>query len=440
MPKPVKAYNDFKELFEAAITYGLIEKPKNEFAKSVSESLHTVRFNNWIQEKKDWKYGDTEHYKKLLTKNNFIKCIKAENEKQSKKQGNAKAEFEKEKESWQINPFAKHNAEKLSELNEKNKQAEIDRRKCAETYIDPNFSYTRTLEDFKEKAEIERRNLDENVYLRFLRNCKEVYGNSAFYHIQWTNSNIGDEHAAIKKFASEEINKLLQKSNELTASIQTEQMAVNTEKLLIAHKIWGENRITYTSPIFHHIPHIIEEYNLDSKEAINILLDLQGSFSPEQRQYIREHIIPYLRERDFKKETLVTPVTENDTQITIKPTFKTEAIEPLYNILKGYFQPNEQRELKQILLTGNDTKKPLLFMSNGNRLADVFKKLIEHEFITVCHKQDLQKWITKNFVFKHLKQKKAFTPDYIEKCISRNYYPCKKPLFEIEKGEIVKAN
>lgn len=127
--------------------------------------------------------------------------------------------------------------------------------------------------------------------------------------------------------------------------------------------------------------------------------------------------------------------TEQET-IEIKPVLKPEAVQIVFDIIKDFFSPEQQKELKQILETGNKASKKMLFKGNGNRLTDTFKKLIEHDFITGCQKQDLINWIISNFTFTQQNKVKAFVYDTVEKTISRNFYPCKSPLIEIENKKI----
>lgn len=122
--------------------------------------------------------------------------------------------------------------------------------------------------------------------------------------------------------------------------------------------------------------------------------------------------------------------------IEMKPVLKPEAVQMVFDILKDFFSPEQQAELKQIIKTGNKANNKLLFNGTGNRLTDTFKKLIEHDFITGCQKQDLINWIISNFTFTQQNKMKAFIYDTVEKTISRNFYPCKSPLIEIKNGQI----
>ncbi|HXB41428.1 MAG TPA: hypothetical protein VNZ49_12855 [Bacteroidia bacterium] len=116
--------------------------------------------------------------------------------------------------------------------------------------------------------------------------------------------------------------------------------------------------------------------------------------------------------------------------------FKPEIFPTVFGILKDFFREGQQSDLRIVLETGKNSSEPLVFLDNGNRLANAFKQLKEADLITGCDKQELQDFITSNFKFLYRKQVKTFSADYIEKCISRNYYPCKRPLFEVVNGEI----
>lgn len=138
-------------------------------------------------------------------------------------------------------------------------------------------------------------------------------------------------------------------------------------------------------------------------------------------------------------EVLLYNLENKDINIDIKPRFKPEIIDQLFDILKDFFIPEDQPALKYILETGNNSVTKLLFRDNGNRLADTFKKLIEYDFIPGCEKQDLQKWVISNFNYLHRKKIKEYLPETIEKTISRNDNPCKSPLIEIKNGQILKV-
>jgi hypothetical protein len=130
--------------------------------------------------------------------------------------------------------------------------------------------------------------------------------------------------------------------------------------------------------------------------------------------------------------------TEQET-IEMKPVLKPEVLQIVFEIIKDFFSTEQQPDLKQVIGTGNIASKKLIFRGNGNRLTDTFKKLIEHDFITGCQKQDLINWIILNFTFTQQNKVKPFTYDTVEKTISRNDSPCKSPLIIIKNGQIQKV-
>ena len=151
----------------------------------------------------------------------------------------------------------------------------------------------------------------------------------------------------------------------------------------------------------------------------------------------------YLEKLLVHLNTLPPQQTETKTQqetIEIKPVFKPEAVQIVFDIIKDFFSLEQQTELKQVIITGNKASKKLLFKGRGNRLTDTFKKLIEHDFITSCQKQDLINWIISNFNFTQQNKVKEFIYDTVEKTISRNDQPCKSPLIEITNNQIQKIS
>jgi hypothetical protein len=114
------------------------------------------------------------------------------------------------------------------------------------------------------------------------------------------------------------------------------------------------------------------------------------------------------------------------------PIINPNIITPLFENLKLHFASEQHNQLKE-LLTNGVTSGKLHFRSNGNRLADAFKQLIKADLIINCTQKQLEIWIGSSFTYQYREIVKVFTDDYLEKCISRNEYPCKNPLKGIEK-------
>jgi hypothetical protein len=112
----------------------------------------------------------------------------------------------------------------------------------------------------------------------------------------------------------------------------------------------------------------------------------------------------------------------------IKPIFRQESIPEIFGLLKDFFTPQQQPLLEELLKTGNDASEPLIFLDNGCRIADAFKKLIETDFITGCQKKELENWIGRNFNYKYQDKNQPFKPRYLNDIISTTKDKCKKPI------------
>jgi hypothetical protein len=139
------------------------------------------------------------------------------------------------------------------------------------------------------------------------------------------------------------------------------------------------------------------------------------------------------------QNTTTKPEPQKPVKVLFKPQFKTEIIDTVFDIIKDYFEAEQQSDLKQLLSTGNNASQKLLFKDNGNRLSDTLKQLIESYFITPYSKQDLIEWVVSNFQFYYRGEVRNYSFDTVEKTISRNNNPCKNPIIKIEKGQIIKV-
>jgi hypothetical protein len=161
--------------------------------------------------------------------------------------------------------------------------------------------------------------------------------------------------------------------------------------------------------------------------------------APELQEFISEVIADI----DLKIGRFGTDKKETEGEFSYikkgqKFTIEPEAAKELCAILKPFFNVEQQQDLQQLVLNGTDANGLLYFKDNGNRLADAFKQLWEHSLIIGCQKQDLETFLIGNFQYRFRDKMKTFTPDYAEKCISRNDNPCKNPLIKIEAGKVVR--
>ena len=129
------------------------------------------------------------------------------------------------------------------------------------------------------------------------------------------------------------------------------------------------------------------------------------------------------------------PTNTASTIVETKPIFKPEMIDQIFALLKDFFNPEHQIHLKEILLSGGNSKVKLLFLDNGNRLADAFKQLINSDIITGCQKKILENWICVNFQYVNQQKTKDFKPQYINDIISTNKDKCQNPILNVSKDK-----
>jgi hypothetical protein len=126
------------------------------------------------------------------------------------------------------------------------------------------------------------------------------------------------------------------------------------------------------------------------------------------------------------------PILKNNFD-SAKPIIKPEFVNQVYDILKDFFTAEQQPELKKILESGENVTHHLIFMDNGNRLADAFKQLIKADLITGCMQNELEQWIASNFKYRHNSMLKEFKKRYLNDIISSNKDKCAKPLLNVRK-------
>ncbi|CAA7386980.1 hypothetical protein [Chryseobacterium fistulae] len=218
------------------------------------------------------------------------------------------------------------------------------------------------------------------------------------------------------------------KNNYLNSHIDTDENDFITRELKICNSLVLE----LTKPVYNNIDILgnVEDEPTAFKKHISFTLD-------KRIKYLKGLLLTLsLSFPPVNKDS----VDENENKdVVIRPTCKPEILQPLFEIIKDFFNIEQQNELKRILETFDNTDKKLLFKGNGNRLTDIFKKLIEHDFITGFQKKDLIEWTVLNFQFLHNGSIKDFKISTAEKSISGNEYSCKNPLIEIKNQQILRV-
>ncbi|WP_137761023.1 hypothetical protein [Pontibacter sp. SGAir0037] len=115
------------------------------------------------------------------------------------------------------------------------------------------------------------------------------------------------------------------------------------------------------------------------------------------------------------------------------PRFVDGVAERLFDILKGYFSPEDQQQLLPLLLENKGVTSPLLFHGNGNQLADAFKQLYESNLLVGCLKGELETWISRYFAYVYRRQQRTLPQGYLAALISSNAKPCQSPILDVRK-------
>jgi hypothetical protein len=209
------------------------------------------------------------------------------------------------------------------------------------------------------------------------------------------------------------------------------------------------------------IPKLLDYQLLKYPDKINRLYELEAVFHNKTRFYISQYEHKKDHQEICKKwvKRQLKRYSEHDNKFKvenkgekgislrpeIKPIFNHEAIETIFDLLKDFFSKEHQTELKRILQTGNDASTHLIFLDNGNRLADALKQLYKADYITGCQQNELEAWIQRNYCFRNRGEIKEYTLRYLNDIISTNKPPCKKPILKVAedktpgKNLIVKA-
>jgi len=138
-------------------------------------------------------------------------------------------------------------------------------------------------------------------------------------------------------------------------------------KLKISIELIGENKSTYSSPIFIHIKKVLEKYRLTNFQAIEILSVYTSAFSPELIQNVIKPIIDFLGKMQLDNSTttiMELPLLENNDLPEIDLKFDKEQIRFMYDL--GIIE----------FLIG---KYPSTLKGNQNQVAVLLSQILKHK-------------------------------------------------------------
>lgn len=254
----------------------------------------------------------------------------------------------------------------------------------------------------------------------------------------------------------------MEKENNISDEMNAKFILINafTKKKIERSSYWRteQAKCGYPLPVFIRLlEECIDEYKQflqikqDEKDNLAAILGLDtlGKYYsfPERQNYNGKEVALQIS-NDLLNELLIDlaelktdiqpqqiEVKFENKPVEIRPVFTEEVKSFVFDVLKDFFSTEQQGELKRIIDTGAKANEMLIFKGNGNRLTDTFSKLIRNNFIVGCEKKQLSEWIISSFVFVNQGITTPFSPDYVEKYISRKGYNCKRPLIDINDGK-----
>ncbi len=221
------------------------------------------------------------------------------------------------------------------------------------------------------------------------------------------------------------------------------EMDFEKEYTISLNVMYGENAQHYIKDLHQNYFHVQHKYLQGSwdkvKKTMPIIITHQLIFTLGYYSGIINKVDtlaskhPDLFVNFYKCEHSSKKNNNSAEQETINsiPILNPQFVEVVFDLIKDFFSSEKQEELKQILETGKDASQHLIFLDNGNRLADAFKQLKKADVITGCDQKELESWILKNFKYKNKQQIKEFKLRYLNDIISTNKDKCQNPILNV---------
>lgn len=354
-------FENFDEMFTAAIEAGAIEKPTSQFNQAVDREIHQLGFNGYLQDR----YGydiPIPNYKQHLNRETFKEYLRYV---KSQEDGGKSHQLTSEriKAAWDVEPWEYYLRQRINVATRYHLKPNIIANVIAPEIEKGRDKWERFKNDFRNQKLSLNAIYKQNLY----DDLKRDYYPMIDQYLAWYANNLTDINAAIGN----------QKMNVYSA---------------------------------------LKEFCNDTKNEIEVL-NISGK--------------SLIATKPERLTTLEQPV--------FLPALLPECVNTVFDIIIPYFDESDYNDVLNLLTTGKPTNRKLLFRGNGNALAHAYKTLFESNYVAKgCEKQDVESLLFDSCCYLHRKQIKHFTEDYLHKCISRNFYPCKKPILKIEDGEILK--
>lgn len=205
---------------------------------------------------------------------------------------------------------------------------------------------------------------------------------------------------------------------------------IEIEKDLLMEEI-NKDRRAYQDTLK---PYKLEINNITGSDYSNVRLNMaKGVPVPIKLNIPEPDLLNFEKHLLRKKVDYLNGLKLTDDKAQNGPVFI--EIDSVLEILNRFFNSEDQIKLKEILTNGSNVQKKLIFLNGGNRLADLFKQLIDADYITGCNKKGLEEWIQKNFKYQYRGKIKEFSSKYLNDIVSTTKDKCQKPIINIIKDK-----
>lgn len=417
------SFGSFNELFEAGFEDKRFE---NEGVKLATRCRYNFNYNVWLQETKDFEYGNEEQYKNFLNIETFQEFLDfegnktdaekyfelVENEakiyidifnKKYEASGNKDRLLQTELENYEKLFFAeklplqgwKNNTD--TPINGLKKFTSIDISDIRDLYqkiiVEGQRDYYANFHNLRLEALMK--------YYEFLKDMNKKPDPFSISH----NSDNSIKFRGEKIYFPFACYKLFTKLGMLHEKLNDKNVCA-TDLQSYPQEIFDEPEFKNHPELSKWIYNIIYTWICDSEKR-----------EPANKRLFDE-FLNLCKEKALLEETSQNQLNGKP-KPEIKPIFKAKSIDTIFEILENHF-PKQESELKQVLQTGNVSKEKLLFNGSGKTLLDFFKELMKGQFLTIAVQKDFETWISKGFMFRYRNEWKPFNEKYASKIISGN--------------------
>jgi len=138
-----------------------------------------------------------------------------------------------------------------------------------------------------------------------------------------------------------------------------------------------------------------------------------------------------LQSPEVNPKILESPIQK--LKVIKRPLFISEDVSLKFlQIICSFFSVSDQDNLYELIINNKQPENALLFLANGNVLADTFKQLYMANLIVGCSKIELQRWVKSNFNYSDGGNVKMFSEKYLGDVISSNAKQCQSPILDVK--------